>query len=291
MRSAEEDLFLKCSSGSACDELQRYPNGRQMQQLSLAVRDSMAGCFRGEYDAVLEIDFAGRKYGYRDFFDYFRYGLSFEEACRAVIAAFNDCPLAYFANTYTVFGNTENGSILYALADEYRPGAERKRVSAEIEAQIREIAGSIPPDLPDREKAERVYRRMCGSSEYDTVLSSVNYVDIPAHSAAGWFIGRKAVCEGLSKAYQSIMLYLGVECLTFGGICYAYDGERNRKPTRHAWNFVKIDHSWRIVDVTEGVCGGNGFLVPEPHAIYRDYREDERDTHASVYQYPAPDFI
>ena len=92
MRSVGDELFLKCSSAYAFDELRNHPNGRQMQQLSLAVRDSMAGCFRGEYDAVFEIDFAGRKYGYRDFFDYFRYGLSFEEACRAVIAAFNDCP-------------------------------------------------------------------------------------------------------------------------------------------------------------------------------------------------------
>lgn len=282
------ELFLRCSGSYAYEELLNCPRGKEMQRLYAEVRASLSKCFEGGGDAAFEIEYRGERYGYSECFRYRPYGLRFEDACRAVIAVFEDYPLAYFVNSYQVFGNPEKGLILYALAEEYKSGAERSAVSAKIGGEIANLLSPVPLDLTDLEKAKRVYERLCAFAEYDREAGAADRVDIPAHSAAGVFCRRKAVCEGLSKAYQSAMLLLSVECLTFQGVYLAASGGGSYQRNRHAWNLVKIGGRWRVVDLTRGLAGADGFPVSHPAACYCAFGEAEKDTHAYRYQFPAP---
>ena len=100
-----------------------------------------------------------------------------------------------------------------------------------------------------------IIRHSSAGNEYERVLkvhdilcANVKYTDDCAwerHTAAGALLDKKAVCDGFSKAFKWIMDIMGVECEIVTGKWII-----NGKETSHAWNIVKINGSWRHVDVT-----------------------------------------
>ena len=80
---------------------------------------------------------------------------------------------------------------------------------------------------------------------YDWLLDNVSYSEeVAGQNIFDVFIERKAVCKGLSKAYQLILLRLGVfSTLIYGTI----DGKTN-----HIWNVAEIDGKYYNVDVSLG---------------------------------------
>lgn len=80
---------------------------------------------------------------------------------------------------------------------------------------------------------------------YDWLTENVCYsIENGGQNIHNAFIERKAVCKGLSKAYQYLLLKLGVfSTLTDGTI----DGV-----ARHIWNIVEIDGVYYNVDISMG---------------------------------------
>lgn len=56
------------------------------------------------------------------------------------------------------------------------------------------------------------------------------------------FVNHKAICEGYSRALQTVSLYLGIPCILVSS-----------KSMNHIWDMVKIEGSWYHVDVTDDV--------------------------------------
>ena len=60
------------------------------------------------------------------------------------------------------------------------------------------------------------------------------------HTAYGALVINKAVCDGFSRAYKSVMDKLGIPCLVINGYSVARNskGERVDKGENHAWNYI-----------------------------------------------------
>ena len=63
---------------------------------------------------------------------------------------------------------------------------------------------------------------------------------------------RKALCEGYSTLYQEICSLMYIECVIIPGTAKRFVSEigNNNLPSNHAWNAVKIQGTWKLVDIT-----------------------------------------
>jgi transglutaminase/protease-like cytokinesis protein 3 len=63
-----------------------------------------------------------------------------------------------------------------------------------------------------------------------------------------------AVCSGYSLLYQRIAVLCGLECRLVNGMAKSFKSQIGLKKIQnnHAWNSVKIEGSWRLVDATWG---------------------------------------
>jgi len=65
---------------------------------------------------------------------------------------------------------------------------------------------------------------------------------------------RKAVCEGYSMLYKKLCDLTGVECVVINGTAKTTTADIGKKPSQsdHAWNAIKLNKQWHLVDVTWG---------------------------------------
>lgn len=63
---------------------------------------------------------------------------------------------------------------------------------------------------------------------------------------------RKALCEGYATLYQEICSLLNIECVIIPGTAKRFISEIGKSdlPSNHAWNAVKINGKWKLVDIT-----------------------------------------
>src|SRR5574344_660638 len=117
---------------------------------------------------------------------------------------------------------------------------------ADLDSKIEKINSVLNPIVEkassmDKFNAELyIHDKICELSSYYR-YSNINDVPQECHSIYGTFILNKAVCDGLSKAYQLALNKLGIENILLTG--YIQD-------QAHAWNLVKIDNNWYHVDIT-----------------------------------------
>lgn len=71
---------------------------------------------------------------------------------------------------------------------------------------------------------------------------------------------RKAVCEGYAQTFKQVSEYLGIPCKLIGGYAKGEVSDINNPPKdeNHAWNAVKIDNKWYLIDATWGAGHTNG---------------------------------
>lgn len=102
----------------------------------------------------------------------------------------------------------------------------------------------------DYEKAAFVHDFIVLNCTYDIdtfnkYLNNSNEGTSLAYTSYGCLVNRKAVCEGYSKAYKLILNRLNIECEVVSGTATNNMGMGN-----HAWNYIKLDDGYYLVDVT-----------------------------------------
>ena len=115
----------------------------------------------------------------------------------------------------------------------------------------------------DAEKARAVFRWVTAHVAYDVqAYRTGRYPDQHAESV---FRRRTAVCEGYANLVYELCGRLGLEAAVVRGFAkgagYRF-GDRITKVSGHAWNAVKIDSTWRLMDATwgAGVLNGGQFV-------------------------------
>ncbi len=158
-----------------------------------------------------------------------------EEGLASVIhAVLNDNP-GFFWFEGKAF--VERKANLFVVKPKYLFDSEKRNLAV---GQIQHIQSYFDAyrNKRDFEKAKAVYDWLQENVTYTSNCSGQNIYDA--------LIEKKAVCKGLSKAYQFLLSGLNVFSTLVTG---TLDGV-----ARHTWNIVEIDGAYYNVDVSLGYC-------------------------------------
>jgi hypothetical protein len=146
----------------------------------------------------------------------------------------------------------------------------------------------IEPAKNDREKARAIFRWICENIDYD--LESYFTGRIGSTNSTDVLRSRSSVCSGYSDLFSSLAREAGLEAVKIVGFGKGYSyrpGENFTGPYNHAWNAVKINGSWYLLDATwgAGYLGSGGyvrwfddhyFMTPPSQFIFDHLPDDER---------------
>lgn len=117
----------------------------------------------------------------------------------------------------------------------------------------------------DMEKARAVFSWIANNIKYDD--NAYNTGKYGNMSANGVIKRRHAVCEGYANLYKALANAMGLEAERIDGWAKAYGYRPGQKLTgtnpNHAWNAVKVNGEWILLDATWGSgtsVGGRGQL-------------------------------
>ncbi len=127
-----------------------------------------------------------------------------------------------------------------------------------------------------REKLRAIYHWMALHMNYDTAAyrSGVQVTQTPQQALDA----RMGSCDGFSTLFADLAKHAGVEVITVLG--YVKDGFHQKgeafKDTNHAWNAVRLNNQWYLIDSTWGAGYDDGkqfvrkfdpfyFLTPADH--------------------------
>ncbi|BAX81269.1 transglutaminase domain-containing protein [Labilibaculum antarcticum] len=98
---------------------------------------------------------------------------------------------------------------------------------------------------------------------------------------------RKALCEGYATLYQEICALLNIECVLIPGTAKRFISEisKSNLPSNHAWNAVKINGKWKLVDVT-WAAGSVDYAKMEFHKEYTPAYFDTDPEEFAMKHYP-----
>ncbi|MDR2648102.1 MAG: hypothetical protein LBB94_00045 [Clostridiales bacterium] len=106
------------------------------------------------------------------------------------------------------------------------------------------VSENVEPGMSEYEKELALHDYLARSTVYDT--SSPGETPWDSHTPYGALIKGVAVCNGYSDSFKLLMDAAGIDCDIVYGDAAGADGEI----VKHAWNRVKIDGDYYLVDVT-----------------------------------------
>ncbi|MDO4504449.1 MAG: transglutaminase domain-containing protein [Clostridia bacterium] len=138
--------------------------------------------------------------------------------------------------------------------DEIR--AKRFELKNKVNEILNQMYNEIGRNATDYDKAKYIHDYICKNCRYfEYPKEEFIAVKWKVQTAYGCLCEGKAVCDGISKAYQLLMNRAGVDCRTISGT------SREDSKGFHAWNIVKINGKWYHVDVTWDL----------PYTLYENY--------------------
>jgi len=102
-------------------------------------------------------------------------------------------------------------------------------------------------------KARALFRWIAGHIDYD--VRGFRTGDPGDVSPEGVLRSRKSVCEGYARLAEALGVAMGLQVRVVPGWSKGYGftaGQHFDGPTNHAWNAVRIDGIWRLMDPTWG---------------------------------------
>ena len=125
----------------------------------------------------------------------------------------------------------------------------------------------VSEDMSDRDKALAVHDWMVYNAEYD-LNTLEQYTTGEAEpdndNPYGFLVHGKGICRGYTASFQLMMDLLGVECISVNGEA---DGGLEGWE-EHAWNMIRLDGDWYVVDCTWDDPLSNGVVSDASHHRY-----------------------
>jgi hypothetical protein len=126
-----------------------------------------------------------------------------------------------------------------------------KKIPRSKERSLEELCRYISENSSsDLEKARGAYYWIANNIRYD---AKKFFKDKPSNSRPGdVFSKRKAVCEGYANLFGEMCSMMNIECVVVVGYSKGYGYKPGQALTiaDHAWNAVRVDSTWRLVDAT-----------------------------------------
>ena len=156
-------------------------------------------------------------------------------------------PMILGVTNASICGNGKMLAVTYDTeADAIRE--KQEEIAAETERVVSEI---ITDDMSELEKEIAINQYLCDTAEYDTAAlenaGENDFEDVDdefndSFTPYGVLLNKAGVCSSYAGAFKLLAEEAGLECIVVTGYL---DGE-----LPHAWNKVKIDGEWQIVDST-----------------------------------------
>ncbi|MBQ4049270.1 MAG: hypothetical protein IJD07_01280 [Clostridia bacterium] len=140
---------------------------------------------------------------------------------------------------------------LYFVVNEgYQPNIEQGSSAQQIYETVREtLRKIIDEEMTDAQIVHAIFDYIMWKTSYDyAVLENSDVaqsVQQPAFYLDGVLTTGFAVCDGIAKTFSLMCNIMGIDCKRIVGT--ARSGE---KIAEHAWNKVKLDGEWYMVDCT-----------------------------------------
>ena len=138
---------------------------------------------------------------------------------------------------------------------------------AEVESSLDSLALYLTkPAKNDEERARAIYRWITANVEYDVEGSMAGVCR--GRSPEEVLKEKKGVCSDYSALFQRLCDLSGIEAVVIRGYGKGYGysvGPKIPKSSNHAWNAVKIEGQWHLVDSTWGA----GHLDPKEGFVQR----------------------
>ena len=158
-----------------------------------------------------------------------------------------DTPLFFYVNQTVIRMAGAPG--MYVLLPEYLYGpAEIGSITREIRSVVDRIGRTASAFADDPFRLEKCLHDSVVKSvayDYDSLMKSDCF---NAHSIVGAFLEKKAVCEGIAKAFKLLCNEYGLKCIVVVG--KADPKLEFGDDTYHAWNVIKIGGASYHVDAT-----------------------------------------
>lgn len=148
-----------------------------------------------------------------------------------------------YATSYVTYDNSD--AVDFQISFTYWEGLtlqELARWRAETEAAARELLRTtVAMDMPDYEKVLRIHDWVIEHTRYNTA----NMDEVGNNMAYGALVRGSCVCQGYAEAFMLLANALGVETVYVTG-----DGYSEGSWESHAWNAVKVQGEWYMIDLT-----------------------------------------
>lgn len=159
--------------------------------------------------------------------------VSVEEAENVIHAVSYDHPELFWMNSGFQYHYTKEDICVQIILEFNHIIKDIEVAKAEFEQRAKMIMEPASALTSDYEKEEDVYQALTTMTEYDESAS----VNQSAYSA---LVNGKSVCAGYTRAFQYLMIELGIPTYYCAGMTGG-----------HAWNIIKLDGAYFNVDTTQ----------------------------------------
>jgi transglutaminase/protease-like cytokinesis protein 3 len=136
-------------------------------------------------------------------------------------------------------------------------------------SSVQELANQLKSrSKTDADKARIIYSWITHHIDYNfSGFLTGHYGDV---SPEGVLSSRKGVCSGYANLFQALAQKMGLEAYVIEGYAKGYGyAVGNSMDINHAWNAVKIDNAWFLIDSTWGAGYiNNNQFVKKPNPFY-----------------------
>lgn len=152
--------------------------------------------------------------------------------------------------SYNVYISAKEGETYFA--DGFTSTEQIERAIGQIEETKNNIIRNLSGN--NYKKIMTIHDYIIDNVEYDST-----YEALGTYSLYGAFIGKKCVCEGYAKSLKYLANSINIECEIMQGTATNSTG----KTESHAWNCIKLDGNWYLMDSTwdDPIIVGNGYKV------------------------------
>lgn len=173
--------------------------------------------------------------------------------------------------------------LLYVVEHGYKPVCKSGSSAERIYNKAKEVLNSIVGEnYTDYQKALAIFDYLTLNVSYDTnaTLIEDDWGEYDAFFLEGVFDNKKAVCDGISKAYSLLCNMEGIPCVQVAG-------------NAHAWCKVKINNRWSIVDPTHGnalISGTQKSVISHEHFMITQTQKAEQGYPSVLYPQIVADY-
>jgi len=181
--------------------------------------------------------------------------ITVSEVINVINAVYHDHPELFWMESGYTYKYTQDNICVHVNLEFNETANDIETAKTQFEARANEIIDGASSLITDYEKEKYVYQALIDCVEYDETAE----LHQSPYSA---LVYGKSVCAGYARAFQYIMLELGVPT-------YYCTGETQG----HAWNIVKLDGGYYNVDVSRADTKSS------PERYFNRTDEDLRGTH------------